>query len=364
MLEFAKMITGRWIRNDWDMEDSDTANQIIMDEVMQWKWWILERLLKSDKIEFGLWEMEKNIHWKKPEKVVDEFKELTGKWWISSDELLGNKLSELSPEISYKELSVNQKIDILVLSEITEKLKKETINNINDFYNALNKISAEATNNINNSIQNAFWAKWNNWNGLDKDELSKLTDETWEPLFKGMELEFIDLFNDINWSGIFNGSDWVNNTVAKISIVLVPTVIAWILAAAAVPVAAWAAWTAYLVQWWVAWFWAFVANNAINWEWYDTAKEAGTKLWTDLWLSVVSWWVGNWASWRIWLKGLKPWLTNMKKIGIWTWAVGTDVLALWIAPEVWRQMLLLKWFYDPEHLYEENEEIDKIFLEN
>jgi hypothetical protein len=344
LLEFIKMATWRWISNDFDMEDPEFANKVVL-EVMMRENWPLYRLHDSKTLKF-----EKTLIWdKKPDQVkndfVKEFDRLFWAWkWEGYIKSKNLKISDLS---YFDKMDVDTKLLLISLHTFTERFKEISKEDIKwkeeDWLTEIwNQITAEISQSLNNVLSE--------FSGLDKDSLKPLKDKDWNPLFTSTELEFMDLYYDINGAWWFNLADETNNTLSQLAAVAVPAIV-WgiVLAAVAAPVV----WTWLIATWVAAWVWGSIGSWVLDTRGYDTNAELVTDLSTDL--------LVGWATWWLWGKvlGWVKYFSDHRSIFAWI-----DLVVFWFAPELWRYNLIKHIFSNENWLYEENEEIDKIFLEN
>lgn len=387
ILEFVKLVTWRWIRNDWNVEDTESANLILL-QILWRENGILSRLTTNDKLKIE--DKESTKKW--PKKVIDDFVWAINRIYIVWENGKSNKLNweailaqlnfddlALLWDKKYEDLEIKDQIKITSLAKITKALKpkvrrytryrwKVTSNESktrytrDEFWQLIQNGIEDWKKEVNKMISKVFDWKWIRqslfW--MNKRSLKKMKNLDWSQMFSDIEMDIIDLYVDINWNWFLNGSDSTNTTLASIGLTLIPTVVWGIIIASAVAAAAPVVGWSVLLYWAVAWVWASVTSWTVNWKWYDSYEEMYVDLWTD----VLVWWATGALSWPfankfwwLWQKMItKSWLKVSEEVGkkiINKWIVGWDLVFLWLWPEVLRNMWLDKlyhgsWSYDQD----------------
>ena len=362
---FAEIITWRW-RNwensdiDDNLRDQDTANEALL-YMMNRKKWIIDKLNRNNTIKLE----DKEIKNKTPIKVINQVKnDFYEKFWekYKSKNLFYNQLKtawyedilNIDKDLSYNDLTFEQKTKLSVLYRVWEKLKDgknlwtktkefDFIDNeeyvLKEFSWLFNEVALDYRGELIDILEDNFWS--NNPFSGEWFWFWKSAKELW---LKWVEAEAFNLFQDINWNWLFDLSDtsveylktwwkfvWVIVVAIAVPLIILPTM--WIVAQEA---AAWAA--------------ASIASMVINPHWYDTKTEAVVDIVSDVTVWTVTWMAGGSLAkswWYEWAKLFsKQWRRN-------AYIFAGNLTFLWLGPEVIRQKYLM-----------DNNFHDKAFLEN
>ena len=353
-LEFAKIISWKnesalpwgeaWVDDNLksSSETMEILNDIILHLMMK-KWWIMEKLNKSN-----LSKIEDEKIWDKDTfKIVGDFQNILAEklfWNSPKKELLVNTyinnlwywdILNIKEWQKYSDISFEQKAKISVIYRVIEKINDLWKDKINDtkLYELFKSVAVDASEEIVENMTDNFW-KWS-----IKDWLwGKSAEDLW--LTNKIDVEIYEFFKDFQWVWALDFSDRsISNLKTTGKFVAVMAV-----AMATLPVSA-SVWVSSIaIQWAMVWATASVASIAINPKWYDTVWEALTDISSDIALWTATWYVWwAYAARFEWLNAKffsKEVLKNQKAI------MGIDLIFLWLLPEAWRMMSVDSYFHD------------------
>lgn len=358
LLDFAKIITGRFWDIDNRLKDPDLSNKIIL-HIFQQEWWIMDKINSSGQIE-----IEDEIVWATPPKdIVDTaivklknvgWEKLLERIWFG-DTLKINKWDD------YQELGLEEKIKISTLARLLDKAWEWDIENTEKLEQLFLTVAQEANKAVVEWLNDNFDASWGDWNGKNSKDFWLV----W------VQAEVFDLYNDINgnWNGLFNFSDGTDAFL-----------LGWVKMAAVITIAIAAGFAAWPIlgvgaigAWVTVWVTASIASMGVNPKWYDTLEEAMVDITTDLvvwWATWAAWWyVVRWLWWLPLQKAFAMrWvqLNNARPFWIWRlltsgwWVEWAKMLSKWWAKNasVFLWDLALLWFVIE---WKRMQEVDKIF---
>ena len=384
-LEFAKIISWKnedyrpkwlwweaWVDDNlsWSSESMEVLNDIVLHLMMR-KWWIMEKINKSN-----LSKIEDEKIWNKDTyKIVNDFKDiLSNKVWFENKQKRDFFIKSfwywdilnIKEGQKYSDLTFEQKAKISVVYRVIEKInrKSPTWNSVydegvaftnykysgeyywwkdklslSDISNVFTSVAINASEEIVENMTDTFQDSNSIWSFLWwKDAIEFwLTDQT--------DIDIFNFFKDFQWVGALDFSDRsVSNlkTTGKFAAVIAT-------AMAVVPLAwIWAAWA--MTQWAVMWATATLGSIAVNPKWYDTLEEAITDIssdfviWTVTWMA---WWKLVQSYWVEFAKYWEKWFIKNKTIFAW------DLMFLWLIPEAWR-MMWVDWHFHKDWIFTDN----------
>ncbi len=305
-LRLIKIITGR----EWNvlkiLHNPDLAAHI-SSYLLTRPWGIIERLNEHNNTD--ILQEDPEMNGRTPNQTIDRFISVCQKrlfeWetkksvkiFIAVKYGIPMKLLSWANDLwDYWELSFQEKWYVSLMERMADRLSTQKklwyTYSFEKFDALLRDISQETQNDLRKYLSREFDSKFFDWNGFWSDDLLNISWESGQPLFSQADGELLDLFNDIEWNGLFDFSDVTNSYIyewTKIAIII------W--AAVVLFVATWWTWAALvwwsiIAQWAVVWAWATMASWATHPLWHDTHLEMLTDLWSDLaiWTALWAWW--------------------------------------------------------------------------